>query len=74
MEDEMTLDDETAEKIAALTGADPKRLKGLCPRCEKPMRGKRTAVMEFAPYSGMRLNMACVVEMERETVPPEPTE
>lgn len=66
------LDDETAEKIAALTGADPKRLKGLCPRCERPMRGKRTAVVDFAPYAGLRLDTACIAEMEREAVPPEP--
>jgi hypothetical protein len=67
-----TLTDEQIEEVAAMTNNDPKRLRQqvrrLCARCDEPLAGKRTALCEFAPYFGMRLDVECIAELVGATI------
>lgn len=66
-------DDATLEKAAAATGADIRKVKRLCGRCEERLKaGEKTVVAEFAPYAGIRLHLKCAQALTDECVPPEP--
>lgn len=67
-----SLTDDQIEEVAAMTRNDPKRMRQqirhLCARCEEPYVGKRTAICEFAPYVGMRLDVECIAALVGESI------
>lgn len=64
----------TKQKGAGVMGADVRRLKRLCGRCEERVTsGEKSVVAEFAPYVGLRMHLRCMKAVVEEEVPEEPT-
>lgn len=62
-------DDEAkkAEESLARIGVRAK-IRNLCGRCEEPIGCSQSVICEFAPYTGMRLHLACVKSLEAQSV------